>query len=194
MNKVLIKSFPLLFSASVASRYQKNSHLSRRTKMRSVQFLLLAILSLLFLRSLPASAADASPIEGEWEPMSSVYIQTLGKITIRDQTISWGKCSNVPFAVVEDRRRKDDFMSYSSSHRKVHHYRDITLRIEKSAICSQPQNILSDPPKEVIRFLIPDEDICYAEILIYKSISGRKPVKLESRGTSYNVSPSCKTH
>ena len=155
--------------------------------------------AMLFSANVCGQGATASPtlsptsvVDGEWEPMSSIYVQTLGRLVIKDRRISWGKCRDVPFVIVEDIQREDDLMSYGLSEKKIQPYRDVMLHIKRSAICNQPLNLLSDPPHEVIRFLIPETDPCYADILIYKSIKNNKPQNLSAKGSSYNVGGACK--
>jgi len=136
--------------------------------------------------------APTTMVAGDWRPMSSNFVNALGHLAIKGKTISWGKCKSVPFVVVSDIRREDEFISYGSAEKKIQSYRDIILRLDKSAICDQPFNLLSDPPKVVIRFLILESDPCYADILIYRTLSSQKAKKVNSRGTSYNTGGACK--
>lgn len=131
-------------------------------------------------------------IYGKWEPMSSNYARSLGDIIVNDKHISWGECVSVPYEVISNSFREDDHMSYGDSKKEVRRYQDIVIKMDRNHICDQKLNLLSDPPHEVIRFLIPASDPCYADIQIYRASENNDPVDIRSKGTSYNVGGACK--
>lgn len=57
---------------------------------------------LFWLPVLTLAAADSSekPLPGTWIPYSRSY-EAIGTITITQQTLSWGRCKDIPYQIIE---------------------------------------------------------------------------------------------
>jgi hypothetical protein len=138
------------------------------------------IFPLIFLSTILAHAADApmrgipmrdidSPtidvnsisIEGQWRPGSRAYEGFPGKFIISKSTISFSNCEQ-PFTVVRDNIREDNLWNGTDVARNVKRYRDISIRIFPNPKCE-------GVPDQVFRFLIAQDNPCYASLMLYAS-------------------------